>query len=59
MTQTLARYAMTAPQLGQYLELMIEERKPIMLWGPPGVGKSQICQQISEKSEPTMLMSEP
>ena len=49
MTNTLASYALDSQGLETYLEIMVPTRKPIMLWGPPGVGKSQICQQAAAR----------
>ena len=28
---------------------------PVMIWGPPGVGKSQLVQQVAEKHERTLI----
>ena len=49
MKSTLADYSLNANELSTYLDVMVDQRKPIMLWGPPGVGKSKICQQTAEK----------
>ena len=46
---TMSDYAFNAKQLETYLDLMLDVRKPIMLWGPPGVGKSQICQEAAKR----------
>ncbi len=33
------------------LKILIKCRQPVFLWGPPGVGKSQVVQQITEDLE--------
>ena len=44
------RYALKAGELKQYLKLTTGMLAPTMLWGPAGVGKSAICQQVAEES---------
>lgn len=31
------------------LEFLVDIKRPVFLWGPPGVGKSDIVQQVAEK----------
>ncbi len=40
---------MKATQISQALELLIQSRQPVFLWGPPGVGKSQVVRQTAER----------
>ena len=40
--------ALTANTLAQELALMIRTQIPTFLWGPPGVGKSQLTRQVAD-----------
>lgn len=40
---------MKASDISQSLELLITQKQPTFLWGPPGVGKSQVVQQTAKK----------
>lgn len=40
---------MKASQISESLEILITCKQPVFLWGPPGVGKSQIVKQTAEK----------
>ena len=42
-----ADYSITPSQLAYVIKDMIEIRQPAMVWGPPGIGKSQIAQQVA------------
>ena len=33
------------------IQVAIQKRRPVFLWGPPGVGKSDIVAQIGESAE--------
>ena len=48
MTQT--DYTVQPQQLADALETMVGIRQPVMVWGPPGVGKSQIAQQVAQRT---------
>jgi hypothetical protein len=37
------------------LETCIKARRPIFIWGPPGVGKSQVTQQVAEKMKINLI----
>jgi len=39
---------MTAREIRQALERLVEARLPAFVWGPPGIGKSSIVAQIAE-----------
>ena len=46
--QTLAlRWDVTPHQLIEALTLFVPSNVPVMVWGPPGVGKSQIMEQVA------------
>src|SRR5262245_41726231 len=40
---------MRPAQLKQVIKALFQskEKRPILLWGPPGCGKSQVCQQVA------------
>lgn len=40
---------MKASQIHTSLELLVALKQPVFLWGPPGVGKSEIVKQTAEK----------
>jgi hypothetical protein len=40
---------MKAQQIGAALTQLFDIRQPVFLWGPPGVGKSQVVAQTAEK----------
>lgn len=40
---------MKASEIKTSLELLIDLKQPVFLWGPPGVGKSDIVKQSAEK----------
>ncbi len=39
---------MNASSIIQALELLIAIKQPVFLWGPPGIGKSQVVRQCAE-----------
>jgi MoxR-like ATPase len=41
---------MNASSITQALELLIAIRQPVFLWGPPGIGKSQVVRQTAERA---------
>jgi MoxR-like ATPase len=41
---------MKAAAISQALELLVDIRQPVFLWGPPGVGKSQIVRQTANRA---------
>ncbi|WP_306549271.1 AAA family ATPase [Desulfobulbus sp.] len=41
---------MKAAAISQALELLVDIRQPVFLWGPPGVGKSQIVRQTADRA---------
>lgn len=46
---------MNAKELEKTLEILIEANSVPMIWGPPGVGKSQIVRQVAEKMGYTVI----
>ena len=44
-----AEYSLTPTQLLGDLKVMVEAKNPLMIWGPPGVGKSMIVRQAAEE----------
>ena len=42
-----ADYSLTPAQLGTVLQPLVASRQPTMIWGPPGVGKSEVSQQVA------------
>ena len=49
MSSSSTDYTLNPAQLAQVLEAMILAREPVMVWGPPGVGKSQVAMQVAKK----------
>ncbi len=41
---------MNASAISRALELLINIRQPVFLWGPPGIGKSQVVRQTAERA---------
>ncbi len=41
---------MNASAISQALELLIAIRQPVFLWGPPGIGKSQVVRQTADRA---------
>lgn len=46
--ETAADYSLTPSQLSSVLNMMVSVRQPTMVWGPPGVGKSEIAKGVAE-----------
>ena len=44
-TDIAADYSVTPTQLGNIITAMIAADRPTMIWGPPGVAKSAVCEQ--------------
>ena len=42
-----ADYALPPKQLATAITLCVDARRPCMVWGPPGVGKSAVVQQVA------------
>ena len=51
MTSISASYNLTPMTLATAIESCINARRPMMIWGPPGVGKSQVAQQVAAKMD--------
>ena len=43
-------------QAARYLRHHFNQKRPIMLWGPPGVGKSDLIQQVTDMYENSHLI---
>lgn len=41
--------AMKPSQLVKAINVMVDIKQPVFLWGPPGVGKSQVIKQVADK----------
>ena len=44
-----ADYSLTPSQLAGVLTELVRAKQPTMIWGPPGVGKSDIARQVASK----------
>ena len=42
-----AQYDLTPEQLARFLAAMIKIRQPVMVWGPPAIGKSYVAHQVA------------
>lgn len=45
-----ADYSVTPRQLGEVVEKLTEINQPVMVWGPPGVGKSDVMRQVAGRT---------
>ena len=48
---TAADASVTPQELTAALELLVAARQPVMVWGPPGIGKSDIARQVAERRQ--------
>jgi len=55
MQNTLREIECTIAEAAVLLELLTDAGAPVMLWGPPGVGKSSIVRQLGERKGRTVL----
>ena len=56
MSNTLAAdYSLSPSNLASALEAMTEAGQPTMVWGPPGVGKSDIAKQVAASTGRTYI----
>jgi len=46
-----ASYALNPSQLATVLSGLVESGQPTFVWGPPGVGKSDVAKQVARKTE--------
>ena len=42
-----ADYTLRPSELAATLKLLVEARQPVMVWGGPGCGKSEVAQQVA------------
>ena len=42
-----ADYTLRPSELAATLKVLIETKQPVMVWGPPGCGKSEVAQQVA------------
>lgn len=42
-------------QVKKILRVILKEKIPVFLWGPPGIGKSSLVKQICEEWEAPMV----
>lgn len=54
-TPILNEVECTIAQAAELLELQTDKGRPVMLWGPPGVGKSDIVRQLGERRGRTVI----
>ena len=47
-TSVAADYSLPPSALAETLAELVEDRQPVMVWGPPGTAKSQIARQVAE-----------
>ena len=44
-----ADYTLRPSELAEALSLLARSQQPVIVWGPPGCGKSQIAQQVASQ----------
>ena len=49
MSKIGATYSLTPGQLGNVLRQLVSIKQPAMVWGPPGVGKSDVCKAVAKE----------
>ena len=42
-----ADYTLRPSELAATLKVLVEARQPVMVWGGPGCGKSEVAQQVA------------
>ena len=42
-----ADYTLRPSELAATLKILVEARQPVMVWGGPGCGKSEVAQQVA------------
>ena len=42
-----ADYTLRPSELAATLKVLVEARQPVMVWGAPGIGKSEVAQQVA------------
>ncbi len=50
-----ADYSLSPAQLKVALTSLVKSRQPVMIWGAPGVGKSQVAQQVARDLNATYI----
>ena len=45
-----ADYTLRPSELAATLKVLVEARQPVMVWGVPGIGKSEVAQQVAAES---------
>lgn len=45
----IENHTITPNELKDVLKVSVQERFPLMIWGPPGVGKSQVTREVAEE----------
>ena len=48
MSQTTENYTVTSEQARNAIEVAFKVQRPVFLWGPPGIGKSEMVQEITD-----------
>ena len=46
-----SNYTLKPSQVSEALDILVGIKQPIMIWGPPGVGKSAIVKQVADESD--------
>ena len=46
-----SNYTLKPSQVSEALDVLVGIKQPIMIWGPPGVGKSAIVKQVADESD--------
>ena len=49
--EAAADYSVTPKGLFQVLDTLTHARQPVMVWGPPGIGKSAVANQLADYQE--------
>lgn len=55
MAANIAIRTISPKSAAKAIEKAVQSRRPIMLWGPPGIGKSDVVKQIADKHNREMI----
>lgn len=55
MTETQSR-TVTLNEARKYIKHHVKTKRPVMIWGPPGIGKSDLVEQVCNSYANSLLI---